>query len=316
MAIDDNLDYSNDKRAYCRKRKRFERFDGYKVKAIPSFQKLVPYLMKTRDASANYFEETFDVSEVVKYLEEKNKELNNQDLNTNEKSNITKYSYTLFFVALMVRLLALRPNLNRFVARKTIYQRHNIQVSYMVKKNFSDEGEQSTTVETFERDFNIEDVGKILFDSIEGVKETTNDATGGFISTLMKFPNFIVTFVVWIFDALVYIGYCPAILRKIDAMQCSVMFSNLGSIGLTGAPHHHLYDRGTCSLLVSTGKVRKDKILVDGKLEEKDVVDIKISMDERIADGFYFVQSFKILNDILKNPYQLDERLKELKIDE
>lgn len=311
--MNNNIDDSNNERAYTRKRKRWERFDGYKVKNIPSFQKLIPYLMTTRDASTNYFETTYEVGEVVKYLDEKNKNLE-KDFDPNNP--ITQYTYTQFFIALIVRILALRPRLNRFVSRRNIYQRHNIEIAFVVKKGFSDEAEESTAVETFERDSNIDDIGYKLSDSIKNVKETIDDNTGDFVDTLMKFPNFIVAFVVWIFNALIYIGFCPATLRKIDSMQCSVMFSNVGSIGLEGAPHHHLYDRGTCSLLITVGRVRKEKYLTDNGIEEKEVVDFKISMDERIADGFYFVKTFDILKDILENPEQLDNRLKEVPIDE
>jgi hypothetical protein len=202
------------------------------------------------------------------------------------------------------------------VSRYNIYQRHNIEIAFAVKKDFSDEGTNSSTVETFERDANIDDVCNKLVDSIQNVKETLDDNTGDFVDTLMKFPNFFIRFIVWIFDALIYIGFCPAFMRKIDTMQSSVFFSNVGSIGLEGAPDHHLYDRGTGSLLISVGRIRKEKYPANNGVEEKDVVDFKISMDERIADGFYFIQSFELLKEILDNPQLLDNRLKEVPIDE
>ena len=306
-------DDSKTERAYTRKRKKWERFDGYRVKNVPSFQKLIPYTMKTRVGSTNYFETTYDASEIIKYIDEKNRKL---EEDSDPNNPIRPYTYTQFFIALIVRVFALRPRLNRFVSRKNIYQRHNIEIAYAVRKDFSDDGEQSTTVETFERDSNIDDVGHVIHDSIKGVKETSDDHTGDFADLLFKLPNFVVSFIIWIFDATTYIGYCPAALRKIDVMQSSVFFSNVGSIGLEKAPHHHLYDRGTSSLLISVGRIRKEKHQTDNGIEEKNVIDFKISMDERIADGFYFVKSFEILKNILDNPQQLDDRLKEVLIDE
>ncbi|MCL2157516.1 MAG: 2-oxo acid dehydrogenase subunit E2 [Methanobrevibacter sp.] len=307
------VDSTSTKRAKIRKRKRWERFDGYRLKNIPSFQKLIPFTMKRRSASLNYFEITYDAGEILKYLDGKNRNL---EENFDPNNPIKQYTYTQFFMTLIVRMFALRPRLNRFVSRKNIYQRHNIEIAYVLKKDFSDDGEESTTVDTFERDSNIDDVGYILHDSIKSVKETTDDKSGDFVDTLMKLPNFIITFVTWIFDVLIYIGYCPAVLRKIDTMQSSVMFANLGSIGLEGTPHHHLYDRGTCSIFISVGRIRKQKYLGENGVEERDVVDFKITMDERIADGFYFVKSFELLKEILDNPQQLDDRLKEVPIDE
>lgn len=69
-------------------------------------------------------------------------------------------------------------------------------------------------------------------------------------------------------------------------------------------------------MFLTLGRVRKDFVLTKDGVVEKHLVDIKLSMDERVADGFYYVKSLELLEDILKNPEQLDERLKEVPIDE
>jgi len=301
---------SSEPRARIRERQKGERWDGYEVKNILPFHKMIPYLMKTRVGSTNYFEATYEVDKVVEYINKKNEQLKEND-GLNEK-----YGYNQFFISALIRVLALRPQLNRFVANKTIYQRHKIVIAYVIKKEFSDEGEESTTVSTFERDSNIEDVRKILSKEIKGVKESSDDEAGDFIEFLMKLPKFLISFVVWLFDFFIIIGHMPKSLRGIDVMQASAFVANLGSIGLDNVPYHHLYDRGTCSLFLILGKVRKDFVLTKDGVVEKYLVDVKLSMDERVADGFYYVKSLEILEDILKNPEQLEERLKEVPIDE
>jgi len=305
---------SSEPRAYKRERQKGERWDGYKVKSILPFHKLIPYLMKSRVGATNYFEATYEVDNLVEYINKKNEEIKSN--NSNETGeNIEKYGYNQFFIAALVRVLALRPQLNRFVANKTIYQRHNIVIGYVLKKEFSDEGEESTTLSTFERDSNIEDVRKILTKEIKGVKDSSDDEAGDFIEILMKLPKFLISFIIWMFDLCVIIGYMPKSLRKIDVMQSSAFVANLGSIGLKDAPYHHSFHRGTCSLFVTLGKVRKDFILTKDGINEKYLINIKLTMDERIADGYYHVKSLGLLEDILKNPEQLDERLKEVPID-
>jgi len=306
---------SSEPRAYKRERQKGERWDGYKVKNILPFHELIPYLMKTRNASTNSFEATYEVDKLVEYINKKNKEVELNNSNGTGET-IEKYGYNQFFIAALVRVLALRPQLNRFVANKTIYQRHNIVVGYVLKKEFSDEGEESTTISTFERDSNIEDVREILTKEIKGVRESSDDEAGDFIKLLMKLPKFLISFVVWIFDFCIVIGHMPKSLRGIDVMQASAFISNLGSIGLENVPYHHLYDRGTCSLFLTLGKIRKDFVLTKDGVVEKYLVDVKLTMDERVADGFYYVKSLEFLEDILKNPEQLDERLKEVPIDE
>lgn len=302
---------SIESRAYKREKLKGERWDGYLVKNIPSFQKLMPYLMKTRNGSSIYFKETFDATKIVEYLNKKN-----EDLGIMKKSNsssdvdfIEKYNYNHFFMTTITRIIALRPHLNRFVAGKKIYQRHNIELAYVVKKEFCDEGEESVTISAFERDSNIEDVVKILTPIIKGVKDSSDDEHGDFLDTFVKFPSFIVSFVVMLMNFFIVIGHSPKFLRKMDVMQCSAFVSNLGSIDLATAPNHHLYDRGTCSVFITIGKVKKATI---GEGYE---VEISATMDERVTDGFYLINSLNLLQKIFNDPEQLDKRLDEVPID-
>ena len=55
----------------------------------------------------------------------------------------------------------------------------------------------------------------------------------------------------------------------------------------------------------------------DGKEKIIDVCDFGVNMDERIADGYYFAKSMKVLEYILDNPELLEERADaRIKIDE
>lgn len=312
-----NINYANKKesRAYKRKRQKGERWDGYVVENIPSFQKLMPYLMKTRDSSSVYFRDTFDATNLVKFLNDKNVDLNNNSYSSRDSvGTIDKYNYNHFFMTAITRIIALRPHLNRFVAGKKIYQRHNIELAYVIKKQFNDEGEESVTISQFERDSNIEDVAKIISPNIKGIKDSSDDEHGDFLDTFMKFPSFIVSFVVMLMNFCILIGHSPKFLREMDVMQCSAFVSNLGSINLSTVPLHHLYDRGTCSVFITIGKVRKVENN-ESKIEKYEV-EISATMDERITDGFYLIKSLELLQNILNHPEQLDERLKEVPIDE
>jgi pyruvate/2-oxoglutarate dehydrogenase complex dihydrolipoamide acyltransferase (E2) component len=297
---------SNSTRAYKREKQKGDRWDGYEVKDLDPFQKLIPFLMKTRSGSSNYFKESYDASEIVKYLNRKNKEIDSSEI---------KYNYNQFFIAAIVRIFALRPHLNRFIAWKKIYQRHNIDVAYVIKKEYSDEGEESVVVSSFERDSNIDDVKSIVNPVIKGIKNEEKDDTGDFIDTFTKLPNFIITFIMWILDRLTDIGHYPNFMKPIDPMQSSVFISNLGSLGLSNVPIHHLYDRGTSSLFITVGKVHKRPIVTPDGIEERYMVDLGITMDERITDGYYLIQSLRLLKELFENPDKLDERLKEFPID-
>ena len=60
-------------------------------------------------------------------------------------------------------------------------------------------------------------------------------------------------------------------------------------------------------------KIREqvEKIAADGTRQVRDVVELGITLDERVADGFYFGRSLKIVQHLMSHPELLDRPLKE-----
>ena len=89
------------------------------------------------------------------------------------------------------------------------------------------------------------------------------------------------------------------------------MIANLGSIKC-GAPYHHLTEYGTNSLMVTVGEIHKENVIdADGNTRIRDVVEMGITIDERIGDGFYFAKSIKLFKYLLNNPELLETPFKE-----
>ena len=56
------------------------------------------------------------------------------------------------------------------------------------------------------------------------------------------------------------------------------------------------------------GKIYKKEIInEDGKKEIRDFCNFGITLDERIADGFYMIKSIQLLEYILANPKLLED---------
>ena len=85
----------------------------------------------------------------------------------------------------------------------------------------------------------------------------------------------------------------------------SALLSNLGSINC-GAIYHHLTDFGTNEALITFGKIEDESKVVDGKVKIRKMLDVGITIDERIADGFYFAKSLKLLEYLFENPETLE----------
>jgi pyruvate/2-oxoglutarate dehydrogenase complex dihydrolipoamide acyltransferase (E2) component len=70
-----------------------------------------------------------------------------------------------------------------------------------------------------------------------------------------------------------------------------------------------LYEFGTTSLFLAIGKkelVRE--INSDGSVTNKKVLNIRLVVDERICDGYYFATAIKHFKRLIKHPESLLER--------
>lgn len=45
----------------------------------------------------------------------------------------------------------------------------------------------------------------------------------------------------------------------------------------------------------------------EGTVKKKSYIDFTYVLDERICDGYYYASALRILKNIMKNPWQLDE---------
>ena len=99
-----------------------------------------------------------------------------------------------------------------------------------------------------------------------------------------------------------YHGIMPASLTKGDPNYSTALLANLGSIG-AGCPYHHLSNYGTCSIMITIGTMHKELVrMPDGANEFRDIVEMTLTLDERIADGFYFAKSLRIAHHLFENP--------------
>lgn len=302
--------------SYPRKKRRGDRMDGWILKDLSSFTKLVPHLMTSRNSSAIYFKEKIDVTDFVRYVEEKNQELFHNPVNTPQGS-VDKITYFNVFLAALVRLFTLKPHLNRFIAGRNFYQRKKIEVAFVAKKEFTEEGEETVIKESFDRDETLWSVVSRLNREIRTVKSGDSDDATDILNLFARFPKPVVQFSVAFLDFLNYIGRYPKDIYKADPMHASVFVTNLGSIGLKNVPYHHLYDRGTSSVFICLGEIHPERIFhpETGEPVDRYLVEISTTIDERISDGFYFIRAMNEFKEILNNPELLEEKLEHYPVD-
>ncbi|MBQ3551936.1 MAG: hypothetical protein IJA35_02085 [Clostridia bacterium] len=284
------------------KRKFGDRRDAKRVRDIDSMHIFTPHLLPNRCDNEVVMVENIDMTEVVKYVERKN-------------ASDPEFKYTFFHVicAAIAKTITMRPLLNRFIAGRKVYERNELSMSFVVKKAFSDNASEALAIIRMDRDSDVSPIEQI-YNKVKKVvygirKENKVDGTTGAMDMLTKMPHLILKMVVGILHFLDYHGWMPMSLMKEDPYYSTVFLTNLGSIKMS-AEYHHLTNWGTNSFFVIVGEKKMMPFFNDdGSYEMRQAIQFGFTVDERIADGFYFAKSVKLLRYILQHPEILDMTL-------
>lgn len=275
------------------------RSDGKKLKDIPPFFKIIPQIMKTRSDSQVYYTYDMPIKEMDKYIDKK------------AEKNV-KISYMDIIYSALVRLMAERPSLNRFVMNGRTYARNEILISLAIKKNLTDEGEETTIKLPFVGNENIFEIKEKLSNAINENKNIEIDNETDMLATALSIiPNFLLKFAINIIIFLDKHGMLPKAIIKASPFHTSAFLTNVASLGID-AIYHHLYDFGTTGIFLAMGKKKKSYIYDDDTFKEEKCISLAFVCDERICDGYYFANSVKLFNKYLKKPELLEGNIKKV----
>ncbi len=288
-----------------RKRRFGDRHDAFRVRDTKGLQTIMTHLMPKRTECEVYLEETFDATELVRWLAEKNA--------ADPENKITLFHC---FVTALTRMVRERPLMNRYIQGRHLYERYAVTSAFVAKRRFADDADEALMVlEPKDTDTIFEVAKKIRGDVRETRKaehaEVGTDSIDGIIDGLAKLPMPLLAFVVKIIKTLDFFGYNPRMITDGDPNYVSIFLSNLGSIKCPSV-YHHLNNYGTNSLMVTIGTLHKEEMVMeDGHKEIRDVVTVGATIDERIGDGFYFARSLKLVRYIFAHPELLEKPLGE-----
>lgn len=270
------------------------RKDGVLLKPLDPFVQIVPYIMEQRSDAQNFTKHVFPVETIDHYIKEK-------------KEKGLKITYLHFFMAAYVRIIAERPQLNRFIMNSRIYQRNNICISMTMKHSLrGDEGEDITVKFEFTGRENIFEVVETIDKLIEETRTAKNNTeTDKLAAVLMSTPGLVKKLLVKSLKAMDRANLLPESVIKASPFHTTVFFTYLKSIH-TNYIYHHLYNFGTTGLFVALGKTVRLPVVEGDEIVIRKCCQIGYTMDERICDGLYFAKTFKLLEKYIENPHLLE----------
>lgn len=275
-----------------------DRKDAKLVRGLDSMHVIVPYTCPNRTANEAVVVEEIDCTALEEYVAKLN-------------STNPDFKYTFFHIisAAIAKTIVLRPRMNRFYSGTKLYEKNDVVLTFVVKKQFTDDAHEAMAIIKCEKEgvSPLEDVYGKVKKFVTGVRvDGEKGGTTDIMDVLKYLPGWLLKFFFRVLKTLEKHGHYPAVLMKEDPYYASCFISNLGSIKMH-ADYHHLAEWGTNSFFVIIGEKKPTPVFnEDGTYQMKNVLKLGVTVDERIADGVYFAKTIKIIKKLLANPELLE----------
>lgn len=286
------------------KRRLGDRRDGTLIRDLDGLHFIMNIIYGKRTDNEAYISQNIDLTAMNEYL----KTLNVEGIDF-------KYTFFHIIVAAILKTIYLRPKMNRFIVNENMYQRNDVSAAFMVKKIFSDEGGEGLAWLVAHGDDNLESVHNRIKEIVTKERKHTDSSANGTEVAMdffaQKLPRFLSKFVVHILMWLDKHGWVPQSIISDDPNQASCLISNLGSIKIRSG-YHHLSNWGTTSVFCIVGEKEWRPVWhQDGSKEMHEFLDLGLTVDERLADGYYYSKSIKLLKYLCEHPQELEKPLSE-----
>ena len=266
-----------------------------RVKTISPMSAVIPFIMVNRTGSQNFISDSVDIEKVEKYIKEK------------QTQGMQNISMMHVMIAAYIRLVSQRPALNRFIRGQRVWTRKNVEVSLTIKKEMSLDSPDTVVKITLPPSATLEDVYTALNNEIVSYRANPGGDFDDTARAFTRLPGLIFKFAVASLRFLDYFGLMPKAIAKVSPFHCSYFITSMGSLGIPPI-YHHLYDFGSCPVFFSFGAKRRTyEIDNTGLVRRRQYMDFTFVLDERICDGYYYASALKLLKNVLKNLWQLDE---------
>jgi hypothetical protein len=271
----------------------WRRADGDLVKDSTDLRRMMPYIMRTRNDAAVYFEQRIDVRNAERFVRA-----------FNQAHPETRA--TLFHVILWASRngVAEFPRLNRFVAGGRLYQRKGLWISYSAKQRMQKGAPLMVLKRRCEPEESFAAMVAAIGAQLQSAKFGGEKASiDGEMRLVLALPGFLRRVVMLVYRTLEANGMFPEFFVDGDALYSTVFLTDLGSIGMDPA-YHHLYEYGTIGIFGAIGRARTELVgdPNSGRMERKRMATVRWSFDERVEDGLYAGYGLKHVQRLIEDP--------------
>ena len=276
-------------------RRRFgDRRDGRRLRSLPSFAQLMPYITPRRGDALRYYSDSLEVSALEPWLRER------------RRQQWQGMGILHLFIAAWVRTVASCPGLNRFVSGQKLYARDTVDTVMMLQQGQAGEPEDVIAKTVFYPTDTVFDVYRKLGERVDSLKAGEPSDAARMAEGLQRIPGLLLKFVMWFLNLLDYFSLLPGRMLRASPFHGSMMITETGNPG-TGPLFRHLYGFGALPAFVGIGPRRSTvEVQPDGTLAERSYVDYTVTLDGRLMDEAACADALRHLKYFLQNPKELE----------
>lgn len=277
------------------RRRMTDRRDGRRLRTISPLFQLSPFTALSPADAANSFYDSADVSAIESWLRDR------------RAAGDESMSLLHVVIAAYVRMLAMRPAMNRFVSGRFLYARDDIDIVLSSGgSGAADAGGMSVTVR-FQPSDTISDVYRKINTRVDNLKaDQSSDRIERVASTLVKTPRFILRFAIAVLRWLDYHGWLSQTLTEKSPYHGSALISDEGGFHLPPV-RRSLNSTGALPVALSVGRIRSvTELDRTGRPHERKYMDFAVTYDSRIAESSYIGAAFRYFRYFLANPDALE----------
>ena len=158
-------------------KRRGDRRDATLVRQIDFMHYIMPLMYPNRCDNEAFISETIDLTEAMAWLEKKN-------------ATHPEYKYNVFqlIVTAVLKTITLRPQLNRFYANYSLYQRNEVSAAFTIKKVFADESDEGLAFIHAKPEDNIDSIHDEINRQVHYVRHEGKDQSTESMDMLQKLP--------------------------------------------------------------------------------------------------------------------------------
>ncbi len=274
-----------------RKKRWGDRKEGRRLRTITPMLAMTPFIMKDRNDALNMFADSVDIEPIEAVI---------KDLRDQGYKNM---GILHCLIASYVRIVALRPAVNRFISGQRVYARNDIEIVMTIKKEMSLSSPDTVIKVKFDPEDTLIDVYEKFNKAVEDYRNAPEDSSFDKLAGVLSIiPRPILRGVVKLLYWLDYHGWLPQFILDLSPFHGSMIITSMGSLGIQPI-YHHIYNFGNLPVFICYGKRQRRQVLnEDGSVSVKPFIDMTVVTDERICDGYYYAAAFKQMQRIFRNP--------------